>query len=96
MVIIIFFIFLIIRFLYIELIYEDMLNYIHKYNCSLIFKRVKNEEDDENIDYDEMMSVQAYMLMFWQWDKWAIITNPNTRIKLKAFVEKMEYEDREH
>lgn len=96
MIIIIFFIFLIIRLLHVEVAYDDMLNYIHKYNCFLIFKKVKNDEEDEKIDYDEMMSVYVYMLMFWQWDKWAIITNPISRIKLKAFIEKMEYEDREH
>ena len=94
MIIIIFFIFLIVRLLYAEVAYEDMLNYIHKYNCSLRFRRVKNEE--EQIDYDEMMSLYVYMLMFWRWDKWAIITNPISRIKLKIFVDKMEYEDREH
>ena len=94
MIVIIIFIYLLVRIFYIEVAYDDMLNYIHRYNCSLVFR--KNPTNEERIDYDEMMSVHLYFAMFWLWDKWAIIVNPNTRVKLKYFVEKMEYEDREH
>lgn len=93
MIIIIIFIYLLARLFYVEIIYDDMLTYIHKHNCSLFFRR---DSLEERIDYDEMMSIYLYFAMFWLWDKWAIIVNPNTRAKLKYFVEKMEYEDREH
>lgn len=93
MIIIAIFVYLLIRLFYIEMAYDDMLTYIHRYNCFLIFR---NQPTENLIDYDEMMSIYLCFAMFWLWDKWAIIVNPNTRAKLKNFVEKMEYEDREH
>lgn len=93
MIIIIILIYLFVRLFYIDMIYDNMLSYIHRYNCSLIFRKQPTEN---LIDYEEMMSIYLYFAMFWLWDKWAIIVNPNTRAKLKYFIEKKEHEDREH
>lgn len=85
MIIIIILIYLFVRLFYIDMVYDDMLSYIHRYNCSLIFRKQPTES---LIDYEEMMSIHLYFAMFWLWDKWAIIVNPNTRAKLKYFIEK--------
>ena len=72
-----------------QIAYDDIISYIHSYTMDCI-KRNKSEEFQ--IIYDSIMPASAYLIQFWLWDKWVIITNLEARENIKRYIENKERE----